>query len=107
MSVIANPAAASRSRLVRRGAAGVAGVGIAATLSFATLSNSWLGHALGDRLSESIQGVKTVAAMLAERSPGERPAGALANLKHKRQVALHERALPKIRGPTFPQCLWA
>jgi hypothetical protein len=43
--------------------------------------------------------VKTVAAMLAERSPGARPEGALAQLKHKKSVLPHERALPKVRGP--------
>jgi hypothetical protein len=40
--------------------------------------------------------------MLAERSPGARPEGALVNLKHKRQAVLHERALPKIRSPYAP-----
>ena len=72
---------------------------IAAALSVATLSSPRLAHALDEGISHSIQGVQTVAAMLAERSPGERPEGALANLKPKRQAALHERALPKVRGP--------
>jgi hypothetical protein len=72
---------------------------VAAALSVAILSNSRLARAVGDSVSDSIQGMKTVAAMLAERSPGERPEGALANLKPKRQSLLHERALPKVRGP--------
>jgi hypothetical protein len=85
-----------------RGALAAAGIGIAGALSVATISNPWLGHAVRAGISESLQGVETVAAMLAERSPGARPEGALVNLKHKRQAALHERALPKIRGPYGP-----
>lgn len=42
---------------------------------------------------------RTVTDLLAGRSPGERATGALANLKHKRQAALHQRALPKTRRP--------
>ncbi len=98
MPVIAVSAATSL-RLKRGGAVALLGVSVAAALSFATLSSPRLAHALGDGLSESLQGVKTVAAILAERSPGQRPEGALANLKHKRQASLHERALPKVRGP--------
>lgn len=88
-----------RSRGTRRGIVAVGAIGIAAALSVATLSSPRLAHALDEGVSHSIQGVQTVAAMLAERSPGERPEGALANLKPKRQAALHERALPKVRGP--------
>jgi hypothetical protein len=73
--------------------------GVAAALTVAILSSPRLGHALGEGISDSIQGVKTVAMMLAERSPGERPEGALANLKPKHVAAVHERALPKVRGP--------
>jgi len=83
----------------RRGTIAILGVGVAAALSVATLSNPRLAHALGEGLSESVHGVETVAAMLAERSPGQRPEGALAQLKHKRAAMLHERALPKVRGP--------
>jgi len=52
--------------------------------------------------AECFHGVETVAAMLAERSPGTRSVGELALLKRKRQAVLHERALPKIRGPYVP-----
>ena len=90
---------ALRWKIARRDGIAAVGLGTAAALSVATLSSPRLAHALGEGLSESVQGVKTVAAMLAERSPGERPEGALASLKHKRQAALHERALPKVRGP--------
>jgi hypothetical protein len=89
-------------RFGRRGALAAAGIGIAGALSVTTVSNPWLGRAVRAGISESLQGVETVAAMLAERSPGARPEGALVNLKHKRQAALHERALPKIRGPYAP-----
>ena len=41
----------------------------------------------------------TVAQIFESRSPGERLTGALASLKPKRQAAIHERALPKIRQP--------
>src|SRR6185369_8142067 len=90
---------ALRWKIARRDGIAAVGLGAAAALSVATFSSPRLAHALGEGLSESVQGVKTVAAMLAERSPGERPEGALASLKHKRQAALHERALPKVRGP--------
>lgn len=43
------------------------------------------------------QSVNSVASIFSGRSPGQRPKGILANLKHKRGTALHERALPKIR----------
>ena len=99
MSVIASTGLAFHSKYMRRGVAGLVAVGAAAALSLATFSNPWLAHAVGDRLSEGLQGMKTVAAMLAERSPGERPEGALASLKHKREAMLHQRALPKVRGP--------
>lgn len=45
----------------------------------------------------------SVASLFDSRSPGERAAGLLANMKHKRQSALHQRALPKVRrGPVNP-----
>lgn len=93
------PVTALRGRIGRRDGIAAVCLGAAAALSVATFSSPRLAHALGEGLSESVQKVKTVAAMLAERSPGERPEGALASLKHKRQAALHERALPKVRGP--------
>jgi hypothetical protein len=43
----------------------------------------------------------TVAGIFGSRSPGERVGGVLASLKHKKQ-AIHERALPKVRGPISP-----
>jgi len=89
-------------RIGRRGALAIAGIGTAAALSVATISNPWLGRAVNQGISSSLRGVETVAAMLAERSPGARPEGALANLKHTLQAAHHERALPKIRSPYGP-----
>ena len=74
-------------------------LGVAAALSIATVSNPWLAHSLSEGLSESVQGMKTVAAMLADRSPGQRPEGALASLKQKRQAVLTER-LPKVHAPS-------
>jgi hypothetical protein len=83
----------------RRSAIGIGVLGAAAALSIATVSNPWLANSLSEGLSESLQGVKTVAAMLADRSPGERPEGALASLKPKRQAVLAER-LPKVHAPS-------
>jgi len=105
MSVIAPIATAPAWLNNRRAAA--AGVGLAAALSLAMLSNTQLARIVGDGINNSVAGIKTVAAMLAERSPGQRPDGALASLKHKRQAALHERALPKIRGPVPPPSPYA
>jgi hypothetical protein len=97
--LIANPITSLRRP--RRAAAAVIGVAAAAALSVATVSNPWLAHKVGEGISDTLHGVQSVAAMLAERSPGARPNGALVNLKHKKAV-LHERALPKIRGPIAP-----
>jgi len=100
MPLIANPITSLRRP--RRAAAAVIGVAAAAALSVATVSNPWLAHKVGEGISDTLHGVQSVAAMLAERSPGARPDGALVNLKHKKAV-LHVRALPKIRGPIAPQ----
>ena len=86
----------------RRGALAAGGVAIAAALSVATLSIPGMGQSVHEGIDKGLHGVQTVAAMLAERSPGTRSVGELALLKHKRQLALHQRALPKIRGPYTP-----
>jgi hypothetical protein len=44
----------------------------------------------------------TVAGIFGSRSPGERVGGVLASLKPRKQAAIHERALPKMRGPVSP-----
>ena len=75
---------------------------IAAALSIATFSRTNVGKAVGDAASAGLDSIKTVAAMLADRSPGQRPEGALASLKQKKQPALHQRALPKVRKPESP-----
>lgn len=99
MRLIALP----HGRLGRRTAFAGFAVAVAASLSVATVLNPQLSTRVGEAVGEGIGAVKTVAAMLAERSPGERPEGALANLKPKhRSAAVHERALPKIRGPESP-----
>lgn len=94
--------------LSRKGAAiAISLVAIAVALGVAIYSRSTIPgsgnagsrfvHAAGAGIGQAIDGVKTVASMIAGRSPGERAAGELASLKHKRLPALHERALPKIR----------
>ena len=50
-------------------------------------------------VSNVVNAAKSVADLLAGRSPGERAEGTLANLKHRKLAALHERALPKVRRP--------
>jgi len=102
MSVTSAPRLPHHSRLSRRGIFASAGIAAAGALSVATLSVPWLGHAISQRVGEGLSGVETVAAMLADRSPGTRTVGELAMLKHKRSVGLHERALPKVRGPYTP-----
>lgn len=56
-------------------------------------------RAIGSAINGGVNGFNSVAALLAGRSPGERAEGALANLKHKRQPILHQRALAKVRRP--------
>ena len=92
-------ASGRRSGFERRDAIGAGAIGIAGALFLTSLLSPQLLRAAGEEVGAGLSRAKTVAAMLAERSPGQRPEGALANLKHKRQVALHERALPKVRGP--------
>jgi len=82
-----------------RGAAVAGMVAIAAAISFAVHARADLVGAAQEGVEQSARGFETVAALLANRSPGSRPEGALAILKAKRQAAIHERALPKLRGP--------
>lgn len=77
------------------------GLGIATRPDLANLAGGRFGNAVSQSVKDGVQGIKTVAAMMAERSPGERAKGALASLKHKR-TELHERALPKVRAPSPP-----
>jgi len=99
VSVASKPPTALGSRWVVAAAIVLA---IAAALSVATFSRTNVAKALSDAASDGLDNVKTVAAMLADRSPGQRPEGALASLKHKKQPILHERALPKVRKPESP-----
>jgi hypothetical protein len=77
-------------------------LGIATRPDLANLAGNRFGNAVSQSVKDGVQGIKTVAAMMAERSPGERAKGALASLKHKRVAELHERALPKVRAPSPP-----
>jgi hypothetical protein len=77
-------------------------VGIATRPDLANLGGNRFANAVSQSVKNGVQGIKTVAAMMAERSPGERAKGALASLKHKRLTELHERALPKVRAPSPP-----
>jgi hypothetical protein len=62
--------------------------------------------ALRGSVQQGVNGIKavgdSVASLFDSRSPGERAAGLLANMKHKKQTALHQRALPKVRRPGNP-----
>ena len=95
--------AAPRSILLnRRNGAVAAVVGVGVAFSIALAADQQLSRAVADGVHDGINGVKTVAAMLAERSPGERPKGALAKLKqlkHRRAAApLGRHILPPIAG---------
>jgi len=48
-------------------------------------------------VNHGVAALNSVAAMIAARSPGARPEGELASLKHKRLAIPHERALAKVR----------
>lgn len=86
----------------RRLVAGAVLLGLAAALSIAIFTRrDDLSSGIGAAANKALNSIKTVAEMLANRSPGERPEGALASLKHKRPM-LHQRALPKVRLPVPP-----
>ena len=88
---------------------GVALLAVAAALSISSFwrpsandGSSAVQNALNagaNGVSNALNAAKSVADLLAGRSPGERAEGTLANLKHRRLSALHERALPKVRRP--------
>ena len=99
VSVASKPPTVLGSRWVLAAAIVLA---IAAALSVATFSRANFAKALSDAASDGLDNVKTVAAMLVDRSPGQRPEGALASLKHKKRPILHERALSKVRKPESP-----
>jgi hypothetical protein len=102
MPVSLAPKAPSPLRTRRAAAVGAIAIvlALAAAVSIATFSRGDFVNAVASAAAAGLKNIKTVAAMLADRSPGKRPEGALASLKHKR-IALHERALPKIR-PASP-----
>jgi hypothetical protein len=100
MSLMAHFVRLPHSNLARTGVGAAVGLAAVATLSVATLSNPRLVQTLGNELSAGVQQVKSVAAMLAERSPGERPEGALASLKPKRQAMLSDHGIPKVHVPS-------
>ena len=100
MTALARP----RETLLNRRSAAIAGVlGLGAALSIAVAADHQLSKAVANGVQEGVSGVKTVAAMLAERSPGERPNGALAKLKqlkHRRAsvAAPGRHMLPPVAG---------
>lgn len=93
MPVIASQARWAPAVLNRRIGIGAGVAGVAALLSLAIAADPQLSKAVGDRVSQGVQGFETVAAMLAERSPVQRPNGALASLKHKK-AAVEAAAAP-------------
>jgi PEP-CTERM motif len=102
--------AAVSSTATRRGAAIAIFLAIAAALGIAVFRPQMfpdrVGTAVREQFDKGANGLKevgrTVAGIFEGRSPGERFAGLLANLKQKRHAPLHQRALPKIRGPVSP-----
>jgi hypothetical protein len=59
------------------------------------------GGALQESVNRSLNSITafgdSVAGLFGSRSPGQRAAGTLANLKQRKHLALHQRALPKVR----------
>ena len=104
------------SLATRRGAVVAIAIALAAVIGVAVFNDrgmfgrgpqgSDVAGAVRSGLQQGVNGIKavgdTVASLFGSRSPGERAAGLQANLKHKRQAALHQRALPKIRRPVNP-----
>jgi len=77
---------------------------IAAALSMALVVDPQFSRSVGERVSRGVHGFETVAAMLAERSPGQRPSGALANLKQKKsaveasEAPIGRHVIPPVAG---------
>jgi len=101
------------SLATRRGAIVAAFLAVAVALGVAifrpaafTDRKGPVGEAISNQVAKGVANVQalgnSVADILAGRSPGERLAGVLANLKHRRAPALHQRALPKVRRPASP-----
>jgi hypothetical protein len=105
MPVIVGPARSRRSNRVPSSAILTGLIALGAAVSFAGYSNQHMATALADTIG---QAAKSVASMFAGRSPGHRPKGKLASLKHKRPL-LHARVLPKVRHlvPVVPAVLEA
>jgi hypothetical protein len=101
MPVSAIPRLTASLATRRRGLA-AAGLAIVAALSLVSLSRPDLARAAAEGVAHGVHDLKTVAAMIADRSPGARAKGALASLKHKKKPAVHERALAKVRRPVPP-----
>lgn len=74
---------------------------VAAILSVSVAVDPRLSKAVGERVNQGVHGFETVAALLSERSPGQRPKGALANLKHKK-AAVEASAAPLARHVVPP-----
>jgi hypothetical protein len=87
-----------------RTVAGAAILALSAAIALVSWSRPDVRQSIGNAASHGIAGFNSVAAMIAARSPGDRPEGALASLKLKRQAAPHERALAKVR-PAAPGTL--
>ena len=107
MAVSTAPRSIAAALATRRGRAAIILIAIAAAAAIgilyrsaypASFFSSPAADALREKIHQGVGGMKTVADMLFARSPGERAAGALANLKHKAVAAPHERALPKVRN---------
>jgi hypothetical protein len=103
MQLTAALASRPEALLTRRNGAVAAALALGAALSIALASDQQLSKAVASGVQESVNGVKTVAAMLADRSPGQRPKGALAKLKqlkHRRAAAapVSRHMLPAVAG---------
>ena len=110
MSTIVASLATRRVAIVALALALVAAIGVAVFNDRGMFGrapgDSDVAGAVRNGVQQGVNGIKavgdTVASLFGSRSPGERAAGLQANLKHKRQAALHQRALPKMRHPVNP-----
>ena len=69
---------------------------------FGGAGNESVGEVTRNALNQGIDRINalgdTVAGLFGSRSPRERAEGTLANMKQRKRPALHQRALPKVRG---------
>src|SRR3954454_18822192 len=85
----------------------IVGAVIASALLLAIFVARGTAGGLGDQLRRGLSPLRTLAAMIAERSPGDRPEGALASLKHRKQAVLSDHLAPAVPASPLAALLTA